>query len=260
MFGKPVFNRILKRGSLGEDVLLIQKRLNDLGYGFLVEDGIYGPRTEDSVKRFQMDHNGPKGNKLEVDGIVGPLTYWALFNAISDQKVIYDRCPDGTLMLASLDVARCEISKNVREVPPRSNRGPEVEAYLASVGRKPGDAWCAAFVYWCVECASRRLGLDNPLKRTGHVATLWTDAVNRGMVLHITNVPSGEEDIPPGAVFCAVYKSGRGHTGFVERRERDTLCTIEGNTNLRGSQEGDGVYKKRRSLSRNKGLRGFIIF
>ena len=29
-----------------------------------------------------------------------------------------------------------------------NNRGPRVEDYLRSAGGQPGDAWCAAFLYW----------------------------------------------------------------------------------------------------------------
>lgn len=53
---------ILKKGSRGESVKLIQRKLN------LYPDGIYGVLTEEAVKAFQCS----KG--LGVDGIVGPAT------------------------------------------------------------------------------------------------------------------------------------------------------------------------------------------
>ena len=259
---KPVFTRIIKRGSTGEDVLLVQARLNKRGYGILDEDGIFGICTEDSAKRFQMDHPDPKGNRLQVDGIVGPLTWWALFNGAdaymppSNTELI----KPAKLMQAALDVAQGELHRNVREIPSGSNRGPDVEKYLASVGRNPGDAWCAAFVYWCVEMASHSIGLANPLKKTGRVSSMWRDAVGRGSVVTAEDVRAGDADIPAGAIYCAVYESGRGHTGFVERREADTLYTIEGNTSVKNSNSGEGVFAKSRSLSRYKAIKGFIIY
>lgn len=57
---------ILRKGSKGEDVKLLQKKLN------LIEDGIFGPLTEEAVKAFQVY----KG--LEADGIVGAKTWAAL--------------------------------------------------------------------------------------------------------------------------------------------------------------------------------------
>lgn len=55
----------LKRGSRGEDVKALQKRLS------LLADGIFGPLTEEGVKQFQASHG------LTADGIVGPKT-WAV--------------------------------------------------------------------------------------------------------------------------------------------------------------------------------------
>lgn len=65
--------RILKRGSRGSDVRDLQNRLKNLGYDPGPIDGIFGPKTEAAVKKFQQD------NGLVVDGIVGPKTYAALY-------------------------------------------------------------------------------------------------------------------------------------------------------------------------------------
>lgn len=60
----------LRRGSEGELVQSLQKRLNEeIGSGLKV-DGIFGKLTEDAVKAYQKAH------KLAVDGVVGPKT-WA---------------------------------------------------------------------------------------------------------------------------------------------------------------------------------------
>lgn len=257
-----IFKHILKRGSIGDDVLQLQKRLNQIGYGILNEDGIFGPCTEDSVKRFQMDHFDPRGCRLEIDGIVGPLTWWALFNGESESTPHPNppRNELSELMRISLKIARDELQRNVREIPSGSNRGPDVEKYLTSVGRNPGDAWCAVFVYWCVEKASLSLGMANPLMKTGRVASMWNDAVKRNSVITLDDVRAGNADIPPGAIYCAVYSSGKGHTGFVEGREGDILHTIEGNTSIKGTSKGEGVHAKKRSLSRYKAIKGFIIY
>jgi hypothetical protein len=55
------------------DVVMIQRRLNELGYGPLAVDGYYGVQTEGAVIAFQTDRG------LEVDGVVGPYTWAALF-------------------------------------------------------------------------------------------------------------------------------------------------------------------------------------
>ncbi|QGU96177.1 hypothetical protein GOM49_14685 [Clostridium bovifaecis] len=60
-------NRLLKVGSRGSDVELLQTMLNKNGYKLNV-DGIFGKLTLDAVKNYQSK------NALTTDGIVGPKT------------------------------------------------------------------------------------------------------------------------------------------------------------------------------------------
>lgn len=62
---------MLKKGSKGQRVKLVQQILRNLGYNIAV-DGVFGPETEKAVRLFQA------ASGLEVDGIVGPKTYAAL--------------------------------------------------------------------------------------------------------------------------------------------------------------------------------------
>ena len=64
-------NRVLKEGCKGEDVRLLQEKLNEKGYN-LKTDGIFGQITKGTVMDFQ------KKNNLTVDGIVGKQTLKAL--------------------------------------------------------------------------------------------------------------------------------------------------------------------------------------
>lgn len=63
--------RILKRGMTGEDVLYVQKRLNELNIlaGNVPTNGNYDVITENAVIAFQGIHN------LKKDGICGPKTF-----------------------------------------------------------------------------------------------------------------------------------------------------------------------------------------
>lgn len=60
--------KYLIKGDEGEQVKILQERLRVAGYYFGNATGIFGPITEESVKRFQEAY------KLDVDGIVGPAT------------------------------------------------------------------------------------------------------------------------------------------------------------------------------------------
>jgi peptidoglycan LD-endopeptidase CwlK len=65
----PLPNEILKRGSRGEAVKQLQRALNAARFKCGQVDGIYGAKTEDAVRRFQMVYS-----PYEVDGIYGPKT------------------------------------------------------------------------------------------------------------------------------------------------------------------------------------------
>ena len=65
-------SRNLMRGTEGTDVELLQRLLNNLPEPIgsrIAIDGIFGPRTEAAVKKFQGHFN------LAADGIVGPNTF-----------------------------------------------------------------------------------------------------------------------------------------------------------------------------------------
>ncbi|MFZ9889537.1 MAG: peptidoglycan-binding domain-containing protein, partial [Myxococcota bacterium] len=59
--------RVLRRGATGDDVRALQEKLAAAGYR-VTADGVFGPRTEETVKRFQRSQG------LAIDGAVGPIT------------------------------------------------------------------------------------------------------------------------------------------------------------------------------------------
>jgi CHAP domain len=103
-----------------------------------------------------------------------------------------------------------------------------------------GQAWCAMFVSWVFAHAGRPLpAIDSrrgyALVRDGY---RWARAHGRW-----TRRPQ------VGDVFFILYGNGQGHTGIVERVNRNgTITTIEGNTNTDGSSNGVGVFRRRRSI------------
>lgn len=141
---------------------------------------------------------------------------------------------------ASLDVGVREASGH--------NDGPEVERYLASVGLKRGASWCAAFVsYHLSGC-----GVRNP--ETG-----WSPAFS-GVSARVWSPRKATRMPMPGDVFTIYYSAlGRvGHTGFVTGFDGVYITTVEGNTSAPGSREGDGVYARRRQLSKVYAITNYI--
>lgn len=69
---------LLKIGSTGKEVAIVQNNLKMLGYDPQAIDCIYGENTKAAVKEFQ------EANGLEADGIVGDYTWSSLISKIKD--------------------------------------------------------------------------------------------------------------------------------------------------------------------------------
>lgn len=145
----------------------------------------------------------------------------------------------------SLQIALTQ--EGVSEQPKNSNSGPEVNAYLASIGLGKGYAWCMAFVYWCVKQAATELRVKNPLVKTGGVLRQWNETTCR-------KIPKTARGVKPGDVFIMEFSKGTGHTGIVVKVTGSIVHTIEGNTNDDGSREGYEVARRERPLSSFKGF------
>ncbi len=152
-------------------------------------------------------------------------------------------------------------NKDAKEQPKGSNTGPMVDRYLASVGLKPGLPWCAAFVYYVFNELSRRIGVRNPLPKTGGVMQLWEKS-SRDIKIDISAAKSNPRLIRPGQIFIMSRGSARfGHTGIVVKVDpaKREIITIEGNTNDQKSGEGDRVGINRRKID-SQNLIGFIDY
>lgn len=119
-----------------------------------------------------------------------------------------------------------------------SNAGQAVEAIQKATGNKRGAPWCASFV---AKAGVSALGLRWPLKLTGSVAQLATEAEKRGALF---------ADPQPGDVFVIWFPSLNrfAHTGFVVSVNGREAGTIEGNTSGGGSREGWGVFSRTRTF------------
>lgn len=182
-----------------------------------------------AVMDFQARHLDPRGLPLVVDGIVGPLTWWALeqFEDYTEPPELpHLDIPDtggSTIGRDALAVALAEALDGAREVG-ANNFGPFVEKYLMRIIPAPAN-WCAAGFSWCFHeaCGDAAMPFNyslgardirNQFKRKG-----WT-------------YEHGEKDPEPGdAVF---WWRGRpegwmGHIGLVRKLDNGILYTVEFN-------------------------------
>jgi hypothetical protein len=111
------------------------------------------------------------------------------------------------------------------------NAGKRVSEYLGYVGINTPDKWCAAWVSYVFGQA----GYSVP-------KTAWSPALFPGSKL--------VKNAKPGIVLGIYYPSLKriAHCGIVEGVKNDWIFSIEGNTNVNGSREGDGVYRRKRHI------------
>ena len=233
-------SRIITMGERDSDLVKqIQSRINELLCGPIAVDGIFGIKTTWAIAAYQCWHRDVAGNTLADDGKIGPLTWWSLF----DEKHELDFF-SSSLLFGVINIAREQLG--IMEVPPGSNRGPTVSAYLRSVGLPPSNPWCAAFVYWCFEQSSVSQNRVNPLEKTGSCLYHWKKT--RGLQILTDTAMRKTSLIEPGLIFILDRGHGKGHTGIVTGYRNGYITTIEGNANALLPGEETGVVSLVRKL------------
>jgi peptidoglycan hydrolase-like protein with peptidoglycan-binding domain len=229
---------VYSKGSFGPSVKLLQMELDSLGYSVSI-DGDYGPDTEAAVKLFQK-HNG-----LVEDGIAGPITLGKMFPNDAVRDSISRAVAPTALAEKVIEVAKRYVG--VRETR-GYNRSPEIDAWTKELGLDElGLSWCMIFVQHCYWVASKELGVKDVLRPdTAGVMDLWYKVPKSWQIHPIDGLP--------GDIIIIDHGEGKGHTGIVTGYGAGVYDSIEGNTNVAGSREGDGVYEKTREYTELKGL------
>lgn len=155
--------------------------------------------TPDEIKAFQHAGSDHRGNPLDVDGVIGPVTRWAL---------AVDRLGSGRRGCVR---AACDAVGFI-ENPIGSNDDPEgwIRGLLARC-KAPADLpWCAAFASWAI-----------------HHGPEIASAVRLGESLPKTMNPL------PGDLMWFPTGAGKGHCGIVIGVSMTEVMTVEGNLDNR---------------------------
>ena len=100
---------ILRRGSEGKYVQILQQALNnEIGAGLTV-DGVFGNNTEEALKKYQAEH------KLTADGVCGPKT-WAELGYVSGEPENQEDSETVVVNKAFLCELRDALSKFVKDL------------------------------------------------------------------------------------------------------------------------------------------------
>lgn len=142
----------------------------------------------------------------------------------------------------AIKVARTKIG--VTEDPPGSNRGTDVDMFLAIGGgldAKNGKyAWCAAYVSWAIIVAGQNLGLKPRFRRSSRALGLLEK--NQDLIL------------PAPLANCVGvmdHDGIKGHAFFVyalDLSNPGNLYTLEGNSDAAGSRTGGSVVLRERRV------------
>jgi len=233
-------------------VKAIQHQLNKKGCGPIDIDGNFDQHTHYAVMLFQTRFTDCFGNPLKVDGIVGPVTWSALF---SDRNVETITRTPNILLAAVLDVARSQVGIN--EFPSGGNDSLRLTKYHDTAGIQHWECWAMAFVYWCFNQACIHLEVANPLYKTGDV--FETVVKSKCKIITPEDAKIDARRVLPGHIFIISTGGGHSHTGLIEKVENEMLTTIEGNTGHQNTSDAIGVFR-RTDRTINTINTGFIEF
>lgn len=97
-FEKVTYDRVLKVGDTGADVLAMEQRLSLMGYGVGVPDTVFDENTFYAVKKYQENAG------LYPYGVLDITTQLSIHSALQTKDVVIDRVLEKAIELASGDM------------------------------------------------------------------------------------------------------------------------------------------------------------
>lgn len=221
-------------------------------HGFsVVIDADFGPATRKRLTDFQA------AKKLPATGVVDQQTFEALVDPLVRAVAPITPASGATLSGLIVEYASAHVAQWPREAG-GPNCGPWVRAYLGWEGK---DAkWCAGFTCMALEQAAVTLGKSQPITSSSGCDALALGAKNAKLFKKEADVASGKvpkSSLKPGSFFL-VRKTASDwvHVGIVEKADKDTFDTLEGNTDSNGSSNGTEATRR----TRGYGGKDFIVW
>lgn len=218
----------------------IQEWLNLHGFVTSI-DRDFGSSTAKQLGRFAVANGREAIDTLDEE-------LWALLTAPL-RKALAPIPVTPSLEAAVIKVAHQHIAQKPTEIG-GENCGPWVRAYMRG---KEGEEWlwCAGFVSFMIEQATRDLGVAIDFERQVSVDALVKDAKDANRFIKESEVSSSllrQSKLGPGYLFV-VRKSSSDwtHVGIVETIMSDTFDTLEGNTGGDGGTNGTTAREGNRS-------------
>lgn len=236
------------------DVMKIQSWLNLFALAqpaqavSVAVDGDFGPATEKAVKNFQ------RLNGLPQSGVVNASVFSKLsqpmFNAF-ETKGKNTQLRKLVIEIANIHLANIPYELVIQN---KANCGPWVRAYMDG---HEGDAWfwCMGFVQAIIDQACSQLNKDfrTLMPLTYSCDTVGSKGLEKKILSRYTAIRNNPGVAKPGDIFLLQKSSfDWTHTGIITAVDDDTFETIEGNTNLGGSRNGNAVLRRVRNFRLSK--------
>ena len=144
--------RILRMGSIGPAVELLQLALNRAGFGELRQDGIFSSATDNALRRFQSVHG------LTPDGVAGRDTHRALLPWYTGYIMHRVKSGDTLWTIAQMHGSSVDAieTANPGIVPERLSAGEYVTVPLPFPVVPVDISWSSALVGYCVRGLAAR--------------------------------------------------------------------------------------------------------
>lgn len=222
----------LRLGSKGQEVLEMTSQLVSIGL-LGSPSTVFDEEVEGAVRAWQAHGIDPRGRKLVVDGIYGPMTAASLRENVADRNLPWPkRLDDFTRTNHVADmivrVALEELKAGAREIG-GNNQGPWVEKYHRNDKASQYEwAWCAAFTSWCVAEACKRLEYPMPFNYTGGAQNIYKQFDAKGWTYDASDANPPQ----PGDIVVwwrGTTRTWKGHVGIVWDFKDGVVHVIEGN-------------------------------
>ena len=184
----------LQQGSHGHDVMVLQQKLNSIGYKISSLDGVFGAETEKAVTEFQRD------NKIRITGIVNNATWRALKTAKARTWGVDIPKPD----TGSANVSRGPLAPNGQTILPQSKVSSLISTAKSYIGvpyqfggTTPKAFDCSGYLQYIFA----KQGINIP--RTAD------EQYKLGL-----RTKSSKELVPGDLVFFETYEKGASHCGL----------------------------------------------
>lgn len=215
------------------DSFLKQKALASMGYYRERQSGHWGPKSEASYDKAKEWWDREVKKLAPASKPATPSQGFSVPSTIGSM-------PHRMVAIASREIGVKEEGGN--------NRGSKIREYQKATWLDPGAwPWCAAWICWVVKEAltGYRAPQDFERPRTAGAWDFERWAMEDAGQSVTLRKPAA--DIQAGDIVCFTFS----HIGLAISAPKDGyLNTIEGNTNGGGDREGDGVYAKKRPVSK----------